>query len=65
MEGVEYEVNGILTATALERLTEAMPEIPPSSFVEGMRVVEVPELFIVATFYNLVVRLLDEKNSAA
>ena len=65
MDEEEYEVNGILTDSALERLAEAMPEIPASSFESGMRVVEVPELFIVATFYNLVVRLLDEKNSAA
>ena len=60
-----YEVDGILTAPALERLTEAMPEVAAESFRPGLRVTEVPELFVVATFYNLVVRLIDEKNRAA
>ncbi len=61
----EYEVDGVLTASALEKLREAMPEIPPENFEEGLRTTEVPELFVVATFYNLVVHLLNEKNGEA
>lgn len=61
----QYEVDGILTDVALERLSAAMPEVPADQFVSGLRVTEVPELFIVATFYNLVVRLVEEKNHAA
>lgn len=59
-----YEVDGVLTQTALERLTEALPEIPAEEFREGLRTVEVAELFRVATFYNLVVSLMAQKESA-
>jgi acyl carrier protein len=63
-EGVseeEYEVDGVLTDKALQSLKEAMPEVPPEEFSPGLRTAEVPELFRVATFYNLVVHLLAEK----
>lgn len=63
-EGVgeeEYEVDGVLTDKAIERLIEAMPEVPPEEFTPGLRTAEVPELFRVATFYNLVVHLMAEK----
>ena len=61
----DYEVAGVLTDQALERLAEAMPEVPAEQFRTGLRVSEVPELFVVATFYNLVVRLMEEKSRAA
>jgi acyl carrier protein len=61
----EYEVDGVLTASALEKLKEAMPEIPADNFTDGLRTTAVPELFVVATFYNLVVHLLNEKNGEA
>lgn len=60
----EYEVDGVLTDAALVKLREAMPEIPAENFREGLRTTEVPELFVVATFYNLVVHLLNEKAGA-
>jgi acyl carrier protein len=63
-EGVgeeEYEVDGVLTPAALERLREAMPEVPAGELTEGLRTAEVAEHFRVATFYNLVVHLLAEK----
>jgi acyl carrier protein len=66
-EGVEdgqYEVDGVLTDVALARLAEAMPELPAAELQPGLRTTEVPELFRVATFYNLVVRLLNEKAAA-
>ena len=61
----EYEVEGVLTESALTKLKEAMPEIPAQHFKPGLRTTEVPELFVVATFYNLVVHLLNEKTGAA
>ena len=64
-EGEEYEVNGILTDRAVEKLAEAMPEVPRDEFQPGMKAAEVPLLFRVGTFYNLVVRLLAEKDSAS
>jgi acyl carrier protein len=57
---VAYEVDGVLTEEALIRLAEAMPEVPVDEFKAGLRTTEVPELFRVATFYNLVVTLLRE-----
>jgi len=56
-----YEVNGVLTLAALDRLAAAMPEIPRAEFKEGLRTSEVASLFRVATFYNLVVYLQAEK----
>jgi acyl carrier protein len=61
----EYEVNGVLTPGAIERLAEVMPEVPREEFREGLRVSEVPELFRVATFCNLVVHLVAEKEREA
>ena len=52
--------DGTLTAMALERLSEAMPEVPKNKFVAGLRPTDIPELFVVGTFYNLVIRLLNE-----
>lgn len=60
-----YEVEGVLTPAALERLKEAMPEVPPEEFHAGLRTSEVAERFRVATFYNLVVHLLAEKEKAS
>ena len=55
-----YEVDGVLTDAALERLKGALPEIPPGEFSSGLKTVEVPELFRVATFYNLVLHLMNQ-----
>lgn len=60
-----YEVSGVLTPLALEKLAEAMPEIPREEFREGLRTSEVATLFRVATFYNLVIHLLAEKAKGA
>lgn len=56
-EGESYEVNGVLTATARERLAAHMPEVPAAEFREGLKVSEVPTLFRVGTFYNVVIGL--------
>lgn len=59
-----YEVAGVLTPLALQKLAEAMPEIPREEFREGLRTSEMATLFRVATFYNLVVHLVAEKAAA-
>ena len=56
--GGTYEVDGILTDEGLSALKQLMPEVPADEFVDGLRVTEVPELFRVATFYNLVCHLM-------
>ena len=53
--------DGTLTEDALRRLSEAMPEIPKDAFASGLRPADIPNLFVVGTFYNLVIRLLNEK----
>ena len=51
-------MDGILTDEGLSALKQLMPEVPADEFVDGLRVTEVPELFRVATFYNLVCHLM-------
>jgi acyl carrier protein len=63
-EGESYEVNGVLTVAARERLAAHMPEVPPAEFREGLKVSEVATLFRVGTFYNLVVGLMKQKAGA-
>ena len=58
-----YEVDGILTDAGLAALRELMPEVPADEIREGLRVTEVPELFRVATFYNIVAHLIEQKAS--
>jgi len=60
-EGESYEINGRLTPLGIEKLSEAMPEVPNEEFREGLKVAEVPLLFRVATFCRLVCHLLEEK----
>ena len=60
-DGVIYEEEGVLTAAGIDKLAEAMPEVPRSEFREGLKTSEIPTLFRVATFYRIVVTLLEEK----
>lgn len=60
-DGETYEVNGRLTAGALERLAAHMPEVPPEEFRDGLKVSEIPMLFRVGTFYNVVIALREDK----
>ena len=55
--------DGTLTADSLEKLSEVMPEVPDSEFAAGLRPADIPKLFRVGTFYNLVVKLLAEKEA--
>ena len=63
-EGEGLQSDGTLTLDALEALKEAMPEVPSGEFVPGLKPTDIPNLFRVGTFYNLVVKLLAEKSSA-
>lgn len=45
---------GVLTADALEVLRETMPEVEPQEICEGLRPRDLPRLFSVQTFVNLV-----------
>jgi len=58
--GESYEVNGLLTPSALAKLAAHMPEVPPEEFRDGLKVSEVPMLFRVGTFYNVVFALRKE-----
>jgi hypothetical protein len=60
-DGESYEINGVLTPLGLAKLADAMPEVPPEEFREGLKVAEVPLLFRVATFCRLVCHLIEEK----
>ena len=42
-----------------------MPEVPREEFREGLRATEIPDLFRVETFYNLVIKLMQEKEAAS
>ena len=60
-----FEVDGVLTELGLRKLREAMPEVPEDRFREDLTVREIPTLFTVETFLNLVMRLLEEKEQVA
>ena len=65
-EGDEpFEIDGVLTDLGMTKLREAMPEVPEERFVPGLTVREIPLLFTVETFLNLVVRLIEEKEKEA
>lgn len=57
---VPLTVNGQYTPEALVRLREAFPEVPAEELPDGLRAVDLPYRFRVATFVRLVKRLLRE-----
>ncbi len=63
-DGRPFEVDGVLTAHGLDKLREALPEVPADRFRPDLPVREIPTLFTVETFVNLVVRLLEEPETA-
>lgn len=65
-EGIDpsdYEVDGVLTDKALAKLREVMPEVGAGEIEPGLTTNDIPRLFRVATFVNLVVRLLEDKGT--
>ena len=59
----EYEVDGVLTPTALDKLREVMPEVDADDISEGLTTKDIPKLFLVETFHNLCISLLEEKGA--
>lgn len=57
VDGQPGEINGRLTAAGAAKLREVMPEVPAKEIFEGLKTVQIPELFRVGTFYNIVVAL--------
>ena len=64
LTAADWEVEGVLTQRALDKLAEAMPEVDPAEIKPGLRAKDIPRLFTVATFYAMVVKLLAEKPAA-
>ena len=60
-----FEVEGKLTESGAEALRGAMPEVDPSEIEAGFPVRDIPRLFTVRTFLNLVAKLLREKDAAS
>ncbi len=56
------EIDGVYTPEALEQLRQALPEVPCEELAEGMMTVHLPRRFRVATFVNLVTRLMEEQH---
>jgi acyl carrier protein len=63
-EGIKEEevvVDGALTALGAEKLRERMSEVDPSKIQAGFRIDDVPTLFTVQTFVNIVREQLASK----
>jgi acyl carrier protein len=56
----EWEKDGLLTEKALSKLREAMPEVPAADIKHGLKAKDIPRLFTVETFYNMVLKLQAE-----
>jgi len=65
MNATEWEKDGLLTEKALAKIREVMPEVDPADVKAGLRAKDIPRLFTVETFYNMVVKLLAEKAAKA
>ena len=61
LDASEWEKDGLLTEKALAKIREVMPEVDPANVKAGMRAKDIPRLFTVETFYNMVVKLSAEK----
>lgn len=60
VEGDGLNSDGTLTQESLNKLSEAMPEVPKDEFTAGLRPTDIPQLFRVGTFYHLVIKLRNE-----
>jgi acyl carrier protein len=61
MKEDEVLVDGALTALGAQKLRERMPEVDAARIYEGFRVDDIPTLFTVQTFVNIVKRVLEEQ----
>jgi len=53
--------NGVITDLGLRLLAKGMPELDPAALKPGLKVTEVREMFVVATFVRVVQQLLAAK----
>jgi acyl carrier protein len=60
--GIDFEIDGVLTEAGLISLRQAMPEIPADRIQAGLCTRDIPRLFTVRTFHNMVVKLIAAKN---
>lgn len=58
-----FEVNGVLTEEALERIRLLMPEVPAARVTAGLRAQQIGNLFTPETFVRLVAWRLAEEGS--
>lgn len=63
--GAPLDEDGVYTPAALAQLRDVLPEVPADELPEGLRTVDLPRRFRVATFVNIVERLLAERGSDA
>lgn len=61
----EWEKDGLLTEKALAKLREVMPEVDPAAIKPGLKAKDIPRLFTVETFYNMVLKLQAEKEKVS
>jgi acyl carrier protein len=54
----EFEVNGVLQAKGAERMRALLPELDPAELRDGLQLRELPSLFTVEVFSNIVKRKL-------
>ena len=55
----EFEVDSIIQSKGAERLRQLLPEIPSVEIQAGMSLREIPSLFTVAVFVNIVKRKIE------
>jgi acyl carrier protein len=55
-------IDGALTARGAEELKKRMTEVDQQRITEGFRIDDIPTLFTVQTFVNIVKRALEEKD---
>jgi len=60
-----FEEDGKLTGAGAIALRKALPEIEPTEIEAGLAVRDIPRLFTVQTFVNLVNKLIAEKEAGA
>jgi acyl carrier protein len=63
MPGGVYDKNGVLTEEAIERLREALPEVPSEKLQPGLPKLALPMVLNVAVFVHLIQRKLMEKEA--
>ncbi len=63
LAATEWEKDGVLTEKALAKVREIMPEVDPADVKPGLRAKDIPRLFTVETFYNMVIKMQAEKGS--